>query len=71
MKALNPILLSGKEVLPLVEGGKGVAITNGASSGAWAAAGGNGGIDDIAPGAYDIRAGVDTLVRAGDDYCCL
>ncbi|MDP6953886.1 MAG: nitronate monooxygenase [Alphaproteobacteria bacterium] len=42
MKTLNPILLSGKEVLPLVEGGKGVAITNGASSGAWAAAGGVG-----------------------------
>jgi nitronate monooxygenase len=29
MKALNPIVLSGAEVLPLVEGGKGVAITNG------------------------------------------
>ncbi|MDD3669241.1 MAG: nitronate monooxygenase [Alphaproteobacteria bacterium] len=37
MKKLNPILISGKEVLPLIEGGKGVAISNGASSGAWAA----------------------------------
>jgi NAD(P)H-dependent flavin oxidoreductase YrpB (nitropropane dioxygenase family) len=34
--------LSGREVWPLVEGGKGVAATNGVSSGAWAAAGGVG-----------------------------
>lgn len=42
MKAINPILLSGKEVLPLIEGGKGIAVSNGESSGAWAAAGGVG-----------------------------
>ena len=42
MKPLNPIVLSGKEVLPLVEGGKGISITNGRCSGAWAAAGGVG-----------------------------
>ncbi len=40
MKALNPIVLSGREVLPLIEGGKGISISNGTSSGAWAAAGG-------------------------------
>ncbi|MHA1112983.1 MAG: NAD(P)H-dependent flavin oxidoreductase, partial [Alphaproteobacteria bacterium] len=39
MKALNSILLMGREVLPLIEGGKGVAVSNGESSGAWAAAG--------------------------------
>ena len=42
MKSLNPILMSGKEVLPLVEGGKGIAVSNGQSSGAWAASGGIG-----------------------------
>ena len=42
MKSLNPILISGKEVLPLIEGGKGVAVSNGQSSGSWAAAGGVG-----------------------------
>ena len=42
MKALNSILMSGAEVLPLIEGGKGVSISNGPSSGAWAAAGGVG-----------------------------
>ena len=42
LKNLNPILISGKEVLPLIEGGKGVAVSNGLSSGSWAAAGGVG-----------------------------
>lgn len=39
MKPLQPMTISGFEVLPLVEGGKGVSISNGESSGAWAAAG--------------------------------
>jgi nitronate monooxygenase len=42
VKSLKPILLSGREVLPLVEGGKGISVSNGESSGAWAAAGGVG-----------------------------
>jgi len=37
---LDPIVISGREVLPLVEGGKGINVSNGESSGAWAAAGG-------------------------------
>jgi nitronate monooxygenase len=53
MKALNPIVLSGAEVLPLVEGGKGVAITNGQTSGAWAAAGGVGTFSGVNADAYD------------------
>jgi NAD(P)H-dependent flavin oxidoreductase YrpB (nitropropane dioxygenase family) len=39
---LKPLLISGREVLPLVEGGKGISISNGESSGAWAACGGVG-----------------------------
>ncbi len=42
MKRLNPLRMSGAEVLPLVEGGKGVSVSNGVSAGAWAAAGGIG-----------------------------
>ncbi|SLN18949.1 NAD(P)H-dependent flavin oxidoreductase [Oceanibacterium hippocampi] len=53
MKALNPILLSGKEVLPLVEGGKGIAVTSGVSSGAWAAAGGVGTFSGVNADSYD------------------
>ena len=36
LKKLNSIILSGKEVLPLIEGGKGINASNGYSSGAWA-----------------------------------
>jgi nitronate monooxygenase len=33
------MMISGREVLPLVEGGKGIAVSDGRSSGAWAEAG--------------------------------
>ena len=36
MKKINPVMISGKEVLPLIEGGKGIAVSDGNSSGAWA-----------------------------------
>jgi len=39
VKPLKPLVISGREVLPLVEGGKGISISNGESSGAWAASG--------------------------------
>ena len=41
-QGLKPITYGGREVWPLIEGGKGVSATNHASSGAWAAAGGIG-----------------------------
>jgi NAD(P)H-dependent flavin oxidoreductase YrpB (nitropropane dioxygenase family) len=40
--SLKPLIVSGREVWPLIEGGKGISISNGLSSGAWAAAGGVG-----------------------------
>ena len=42
MKAVNAIRMGGVDVLPLVEGGKGIGVSNGASSGHWAAQGGVG-----------------------------
>ncbi len=42
LKGLKPLVISGKEVLPLIEGGKGISVSNGESSGAWSAAGGVG-----------------------------
>jgi nitronate monooxygenase len=42
VRQLKPLVISGQEVLPLVEGGKGIGVSNGESSGAWAAAGGVG-----------------------------
>ena len=42
MKLINAIRMGGIDVLPLVEGGKGISISNGISSGNWAFAGGVG-----------------------------
>ena len=42
MKAINAIRMGGVDVLPLVEGGKGVSISTGGSAGNWAASGGVG-----------------------------
>lgn len=53
LKPLDPILISGREVLPLVEGGKGVNISTGISSGAWAAAGGVGTFSGVNADYYD------------------
>ena len=39
MQTLQPLIISGAEVLPIVEGGKGVSVSNGRSAGAFAAAG--------------------------------
>ncbi|MEM8798852.1 MAG: nitronate monooxygenase [Pseudomonadota bacterium] len=52
-KALNSIMLSGREVLPLIEGGKGVAISTGSSSGHWALAGGVGTVSAVNADSYD------------------
>ena len=51
--SLNSVRLAGKEVLPLIEGGKGVAISTGASTGPWAAAGGVGTISAVIADTYD------------------
>ena len=53
MKALNPILMSGREVIPIIEGGKGISITNGESSGAWAACGGVGTFSGVNADTFD------------------
>ena len=39
LEKLKPVIISGREVLPIVEGGKGIGATNGKSAGAFAAAG--------------------------------
>jgi len=54
-KSLESIVYGGREVLPLIEGGKGVAATNHASSGAWAAAGGIGTVSAVNADNYDDK----------------
>lgn len=54
-KGLRPINYGGREVWPLIEGGKGVSATNHASSGAWAAAGGIGTVSAVNADSYDAE----------------
>src|SRR6202008_3855710 len=57
-----PILYAGREVLPLIEGGKGVSATNGFSSGAGAAAGGIGTVSAVNADSYDPQGRIITQV---------
>ena len=53
MKAIDTIRMGGVDVLPLVEGGKGVSASNGASCGEWAAEGGVGTFSAVNADSYD------------------
>ena len=55
---LNPIVISGKEVLPLIEGGKGINASNGFSSGAWAKENCVGTFSGVSPDFYDDKGNV-------------
>lgn len=57
--------MSGREVLPLVEGGKGISVSNGESSGAWAAAGGIGTFSAVNADALDENGNLIPVVYHG------
>lgn len=65
MKSLNAVKMSGREVLPLIEGGKGISATNGASSGAWAAAGGIGTVSGVNADSHDAQGNLIRQVYHG------
>lgn len=65
MKALNPIRISGQEVYPIVEGGKGISVSNGESSGAWAAAGGVGTFSGVNADFYDANGNIVPQIYKG------
>ncbi|MDX1974048.1 MAG: nitronate monooxygenase [Rickettsiales bacterium] len=50
---LKPVILSGKEVFPIVEGGKGIGVSSGRTSGAFAAAGAVGTFSGVNADQYD------------------
>jgi NAD(P)H-dependent flavin oxidoreductase YrpB (nitropropane dioxygenase family) len=58
MKLINAIRMGGTEILPLVEGGKGVAVSNGITSGHWAAGGGAGTFSAVNADSYDASGQV-------------
>jgi NAD(P)H-dependent flavin oxidoreductase YrpB (nitropropane dioxygenase family) len=53
MKAINAIRMGGLDILPIIEGGKGVSISNGISAGNWAAAGGVGTFSAVNADSFD------------------
>jgi nitronate monooxygenase len=55
MKAINAIRMGGTDLLPLVEGGKGVAVSNGITAGHWAASGGAGTFSAVNADSYDAE----------------
>lgn len=53
MKPLKSLIISGREVLPLIEGGKGVAVSTCKTAGAWAAENAVGTISGVIPDIVD------------------
>lgn len=50
--------ISGSDVLPIVEGGKGISISTGQTCGAWAAAGGVGTFSAVNADCYDVNGAI-------------
>ena len=65
MKALNAVRMSGAEVLPLIEGGKGVSITTGQCTGAWAAESGVGTFSGVNADFFDENGDIVEQVYSG------
>lgn len=65
MKAINSIRMGGVDVLPLVEGGKGVAVSNGLTAGSWAATGGVGTFSAVNADSYDSEGRTIRQIYAG------
>ncbi|MDX8396055.1 MAG: nitronate monooxygenase [Mariprofundaceae bacterium] len=63
--SLDSMQISGKEVLPIIEGGKGVAVSTGESSGAWAAAGGIGTVSAVNADSVDENGNIIRTVYKG------
>jgi nitronate monooxygenase len=62
---INVINVAGKEVLPLIEGGKGISVSNGESSGAWAKAGGIGTFSAVNADAFDENGNLIPVIYKG------
>lgn len=62
---LEAIRFGDKEILPLIEGGKGISVTSAASSGPWAKAGGIGTVSAVNADDYDDNGDVVDQVYRG------
>jgi nitronate monooxygenase len=64
-RKLKPVMISGREVLPIIEGGKGVGASNGFSAGAFAAAGAVGTFSGVNQLEFDDNGNIIPLVYQG------
>lgn len=65
LKSLKSLEISGAEVLPIIEGGKGVAVTNGITAGSFAASGAIGTFSGVNADYIDENGKVERLVYRG------
>lgn len=65
LKSLKSLMVSGFEVLPIIEGGKGIGASSGQTSGAFAAAGAVGTFSGVNADAYDEQGNVIPVVYHG------
>lgn len=67
MKEIKKILLSGMEVIPIIEGGKGLRISNGYTAGAFAAVGTIGTFSGVNAQVVDINGNIIPMIFKGKD----
>jgi NAD(P)H-dependent flavin oxidoreductase YrpB (nitropropane dioxygenase family) len=65
MRAINTVRMGDADVLPIIEGGKGVSVSDGLSSGLWAGAGGVGTFSAVNADSYDENGEVIPQVYRG------
>lgn len=65
MTVINAIRMGGMDILPLVEGGKGVSASNGESAGHWALSGGVGTFSAVNADSYDEQGRVIPQIYRG------
>jgi nitronate monooxygenase len=65
MSIIQKLIMSAKEVFPLIEGGKGIGVTNGITAGSWAAAGGIGTFSGVNADFYDAEGNLVPIVYRG------
>lgn len=64
---LSKTIMSGKEVLPIIEGGKGISISNGITAGNWAQSGGIGTFSGVNADYYDENGNFIPIVYKGSN----
>jgi len=65
MSIIQKLIMSAKEVFPLIEGGKGIGVTNGITAGSWAAAGGIGTFSGVNADFYDAQGNLVPIIYKG------